>query len=81
MKKAHRNKKVAQDKLFETAKVWGCNCKKTRCKKRYCECYIRNQKCTVECNCDECENGKDEDLYNEIKRMSEKPMRSKRVRS
>ncbi|CAK72030.1 unnamed protein product (macronuclear) [Paramecium tetraurelia] len=80
-KKAHRNKKVSQETLFETKDIWGCNCKKTRCLKRYCECYIRQKACTVECNCTHCENGKDEDLYNEIRRQNEQPKQSKRQRS
>ncbi|CAD8078704.1 unnamed protein product [Paramecium sonneborni] len=80
-KKAHRNKKVQKEKLFETKEIWGCNCKKTRCLKRYCECYIRQKKCTVECNCNHCENGKDEDLYKEIKRQNEQPKQSRRQRS
>ncbi|CAD8062285.1 unnamed protein product [Paramecium primaurelia] len=80
-KKAHRNKKVPQEKLFETKDIWGCNCKKTRCQKRYCECYIRQKHCTVECNCNHCENGKDEDLYNEIRRQNEQPKQSRRFRS
>ena len=65
-KKANRNKKVPKEKLFETSEVWGCNCSKTRCIKNYCEYFIRGKKCTVEC--DNCDNGKDEDLFNEIKR-------------
>ncbi|CAK77430.1 unnamed protein product (macronuclear) [Paramecium tetraurelia] len=80
-KKAHRNKKVPQEKLFETKDIWGCNCKKTRCLKRYCECYIRQKTCTVECNCNHCENGKDEDLYNEIRRQNEQPQQSRRQRT
>lgn len=46
--------------------MWGCNCRKTRCLKRYCECFIRQKKCTVTCNCEDCENGKDEDIINEM---------------
>lgn len=67
-KKANRNKKVPKEKLFETSEVWGCNYLKTRYIKNYCECFIRGKKCTVECNYDNCDNGKDEDLFNEIKR-------------
>ncbi|CAD8111980.1 unnamed protein product [Paramecium primaurelia] len=79
-KKAHRNKKVPKEKIFDTAEIWGCNCSKTRCVKKYCECFIRGKKCTVECNCDHCDNGKDEDLFNEIKKQNEKPKIQKRIR-
>ncbi|CAD8068667.1 unnamed protein product [Paramecium primaurelia] len=37
----------------------GCNCKKSECKKKYCECYSINQKCTDLCKCENCHN-KDE---------------------
>ncbi|CAD8109527.1 unnamed protein product [Paramecium primaurelia] len=79
-KKAHRNKKIPKEKLFETNEIWGCNCSKTRCVKKYCECFIRGKKCTVECNCNHCDNGKDEDLVNEIKKQNEKPKIQKRIR-
>ncbi|CAD8174813.1 unnamed protein product [Paramecium pentaurelia] len=80
-KKANRNKKVTQEKLFETKDVWGCNCKKTRCQKRYCECFIRQKTCTVDCNCNHCENGKDEDLFKEIRRQNQQPIQLKKKRS
>lgn len=41
---------------FDTKTVWGCKCKKTKCKKGYCECYIRNKKCTSHCQCSDCQN-------------------------
>jgi hypothetical protein len=34
----------------------GCNCKKTGCSKRYCECYSNKTKCTPLCKCTECLN-------------------------
>ncbi|CAD8104857.1 unnamed protein product [Paramecium primaurelia] len=41
---------------FDTKQVWGCKCKKTKCVKGYCECFIRGKKCTSHCQCTECEN-------------------------
>ncbi|CAD8207981.1 unnamed protein product [Paramecium pentaurelia] len=41
---------------FDTKQVWGCKCKKTKCIKGYCECFIRGKKCTSHCQCTECEN-------------------------
>lgn len=29
----------------------GCNCKKTSCSKKYCECFFTGVKCTYLCNC------------------------------
>ncbi|CAD8105501.1 unnamed protein product [Paramecium primaurelia] len=44
--------------LFDLSKVWGCKCQKSKCQKNYCECYIRNQKCTSNCKCKDCANKK-----------------------
>jgi hypothetical protein len=35
----------------------GCNCKKTGCIKKYCECFFSGVKCTYLCKCDNCQNG------------------------
>ncbi|KAJ8756199.1 hypothetical protein K2173_024746 [Erythroxylum novogranatense] len=34
----------------------GCNCKKTRCLKRYCECYQAGVGCSDRCHCECCDN-------------------------
>ena len=34
----------------------GCTCKKSRCLKRYCECFEQNLACGMECICTDCEN-------------------------
>ena len=35
----------------------GCNCKNTKCFKKYCECFRAGVECTYLCNCENCLNG------------------------
>ncbi|TYH36343.1 hypothetical protein ES332_D13G257700v1 [Gossypium tomentosum] len=43
----------------------GCNCKRSMCLKKYCECYQANVGCSIGCRCEGCKNvyGKKEDYY------------------
>ncbi|EAR84892.3 tesmin TSO1-like CXC domain protein (macronuclear) [Tetrahymena thermophila SB210] len=34
----------------------GCNCKKSKCKKKYCECYMIGKRCSSLCQCLNCSN-------------------------
>lgn len=34
----------------------GCNCKKTSCTKKYCECFLTGVKCSYLCSCENCMN-------------------------
>ncbi|CAD8202532.1 unnamed protein product (macronuclear) [Paramecium tetraurelia] len=33
-----------------------CNCRKSNCQKKYCECYNAGVKCSELCKCDDCKN-------------------------
>ena len=35
----------------------GRNCKKSQCKKKYCECFNAGICCGSECKCEDCSNG------------------------
>jgi hypothetical protein len=37
--------------------VRGCRCKRSRCMKKYCECYGAGLKCGENCICEDCQNG------------------------
>ena len=34
----------------------GCNCKKSGCLKKYCECFTNNSTCSKMCKCEQCKN-------------------------
>lgn len=42
----------------EGAHTKGCNCKNSKCMKKYCECYQAGVSCSERCKCVDCSNGK-----------------------
>jgi len=52
-----RERREIERKRRERKKLPGCNCKKSRCVKRYCECFAQGKFCTPQCQClDDCIN-------------------------
>lgn len=72
-KKINRDKKV----LLHAR---GCHCRKTGCRKRYCECFKAKTGCTRLCRCTECKNDFIELTLEEVKANYE-PVQRKRRRA
>ncbi|KAI9122888.1 hypothetical protein K1719_005777 [Acacia pycnantha] len=58
----HEDKVIAARKVdpsktpASTGHIRGCNCKKSKCKKNYCECYENGVPCSINCRCTGCNN-------------------------
>lgn len=53
-KQNHRHSSTSTSNFI--ALICTCKCKKSRCLKKYCECYARGSCCNNECACMDCEN-------------------------
>lgn len=56
-RKSREEKKCVRTKRIELERgEAGCNCKSSKCSKRYCECFKAGRKCRASCKCCECKN-------------------------
>ena len=59
--------------LQKESKTNGCNCSKSNCLKKYCECFKAGLKCSKVCRCKICENkNKNEDNRENIENNNDK---------
>lgn len=56
--KTTENEYLTKYKYLEPTKKNSCNCKKSKCSKLYCECFINGEYC-YNCNCLDCSNTPD----------------------
>jgi hypothetical protein len=54
---AFRNESLEKKRAI--AEREGCNCKKSRCVRKYCECYAAGLVCRDNCRCEDCGNNGD----------------------
>lgn len=57
--KPEKNKKTNNTNTSHDKTKRGCNCKKSQCQKKYCECYEAGIKCEEYCKCEDCKNTTD----------------------
>jgi hypothetical protein len=46
----------SDDEQSRNKRIRGCNCKKSKCLKLYCDCFASKAYCTPSCNCQNCIN-------------------------
>lgn len=61
---AENKEEIANARCLRKNRLQGgekkCNCKKSTCQKKYCECFNAGRPCTPQCNCVGCHNPENE---------------------
>lgn len=78
---AFKSKFKKLDAQNVTLHTRGCNCKKTGCQKRYCECFGASTKCTSLCKCTECCNFGEETRTVGLEQYHERVLRKRKRKS
>ena len=52
--------------VLKALALLSCNCKRSRCSKKYCRCFGANNRCTAACRCFNCKNRKINKLHSEL---------------
>ena len=78
---AFKSKYKKMEKENETLHSRGCNCSKTGCVKKYCECYNAGTGCSRLCRCMNCKNEKIDIKDEDVKKYYDRVLRKRRKKS
>jgi hypothetical protein len=70
---------IAFSKRTSGGKRVTCNCEKSGCLKKYCECFKEGSKCSSTCNCSNCKNRSKSMVGKSIKKISRPSLRKQTI--
>jgi hypothetical protein len=74
LKKKKKSKKLKIKIMLDVT----CNCTKSNCRKKYCECFKNGGYCKETCRCMDCKNLKNKKLFN-FNKMKVSPVRQEKL--
>lgn len=75
-----RNPGAFKPKVAKATHKLGCKCKRSRCLKKYCECFSAGVLCCAKCRCANCENTKDSESLQQVRSRAVTGVKRKRSR-